>query len=93
MSKYLFDPNWDDIRMKGINHELYCRRFGTWQAGNHTAYLLGSKTFVKDDVNYTAFVANEADEGVIPEALQSKLYTMEQMETNGYTEYIAPIEE
>jgi hypothetical protein len=94
MSKYLFDSTWDDIRLKGINHELYCRRFGTWQAGNHTAYLLGSKTFVNEsDEQFTAFVVDEVNEGVIPISLQSKLYTLEEMETNGYTLYVAPVEE
>lgn len=86
--KYLFSPDWDEIRMKGINHELYCRRYGTWQAGNHTAYLLASKTFVKDDVQHTAFVVDEEIESVVPESLTNKLYTAEEMELNGYTEYI-----
>lgn len=85
--KYLFDVNYDDIRLHGINHELFCRKGGQWQYGNATVYLLSTQVFVKDNVQYNALIVNEADEGIIPDMLQSKLYTMEEMETNGYTEY------
>ena len=46
--KYLFDVNYDDIRLNGINHELFCRKGGQWHYGNATVYLLGTKVFVKD---------------------------------------------
>ena len=87
--KYLFDVNYDDIRLNGINHELFCRKGGQWHYGNATVYLLGTKVFVKDGTQYNALIVNEADESIIPDALQSKLYTMEEMEVNGYTEYVA----
>ena len=91
-TKYLFSPDWDDARRRGIQHEMYIRRYGTWTPDRTSIYTLPETQFSKDSVTYTAMVVEADVIGFVPDGLTGKMFTAEDMESNGYELESTPIE-